>query len=296
MYIKSPLNYTGGKYQLLPLLIQIFPKQINTFVDLFAGGFNVGVNVEAKKIICNDHINYLIEMYKYFQQTSEQELLNNINNRIKSFQLTQENVTGYNDLREAYNNNKNSLDLFLLTCYAFNHQIRFNNNQKFNSPFGKDRSSYNKRIEENLILFSRALKRKNVHFTINDFMNVDIDSLDSNDFVYSDPPYLISTGSYNDGNRGFKNWTEKEELQLLALLDKVNKRGVNFALSNVLRHKGNENKILNDWCKKYYITYLDKKYSNCSYHLKNKNTETVEVVITNYQPQGDRPWQQQTLF
>ena len=296
MYIKSPLNYTGGKYKLLPMLIQIFPKQINTFVDLFAGGFNVGVNVQANKIICNDHINYLIEMYKYFQNIPEQELLNNIYERIKCFQLTQENVSGYNELREAYNNHQNSLDLFILTCYAFNHQIRFNNNQKFNSPFGKERSSYNKKIEENLILFSRALKKKNVHFTVNDFMNIDISNLDSNDFVYCDPPYLISTGSYNDGNRGFKNWTEREEKQLLNLLDTLNKKGVKIALSNVLKHKGNDNKILSDWSKKYYVTYLDKKYSNCSYHLKNKNAETVEVVVTNYQPQGDRPWQQQTLF
>lgn len=37
-YVKSPLNYTGGKFKLLPQLLEIFPKDINTFVDLFAGG------------------------------------------------------------------------------------------------------------------------------------------------------------------------------------------------------------------------------------------------------------------
>ncbi len=285
MYIKSPLNYIGGKYQLLPTLTQIFPKQINTFVDLFAGGFNVGINIKANKIICNDHINYLIDMYKYFQLTAEHDLLDDVNNRIKQFDLTQQNAEGYNSLRNIYNENQNSLDLFILTCYAFNHQIRFNNSQKFNTPFGKNRSSYNKKIEENLIRFSRALRDKNVHFSVNDFMHIDLSALDSSDFVYCDPPYLISTGSYNDGNRGFKNWTEQEECQLLNLLDNLNSQGVKFALSNVLKHKGAENMLLNKWCKKYYITYLDKKYSNCSYHLKNKGSETVEVVITNYNPQ-----------
>ena len=44
-YVKSPLNYTGGKYKLLPQLLELFPKQVNTFVDLFAGGGNVSVNV-----------------------------------------------------------------------------------------------------------------------------------------------------------------------------------------------------------------------------------------------------------
>ena len=296
MYIKSPLNYTGGKYQLLPMLTQIFPKQINTFVDLFAGGFNVGVNIKANKIICNDHINYLIDMYQYFKDTYQPDLLNSISKRIQKFELNQKNAEGYNTLRNVYNENQNSLDLFILTCYAFNHQIRFNNNQKFNSPFGRDRSSYNRKIEENLIRFSRALKEKNIHFSINDFMHIDLSSLGNNDFVYCDPPYLISTGSYNDGNRGFKNWTEKEEKQLLSLLDNLNSRGIKFALSNVLKHKGNENQILNKWCKKYHVTYLDKKYSNCSYHLKNKDSETIEVVVTNYEPQGNMPWQQQTLL
>lgn len=37
-YVKSPLNYTGGKYKLLPQLLELFPKQVKTFVDLFAGG------------------------------------------------------------------------------------------------------------------------------------------------------------------------------------------------------------------------------------------------------------------
>ena len=37
-YVKSPLNYTGGKYKLLPQLLELFPKQVNTFVDLLAGG------------------------------------------------------------------------------------------------------------------------------------------------------------------------------------------------------------------------------------------------------------------
>lgn len=37
-YIKSPLNYVGGKFKLLPEIIPLFPTNINTFVDLFGGG------------------------------------------------------------------------------------------------------------------------------------------------------------------------------------------------------------------------------------------------------------------
>lgn len=49
--IQSPLNYTGGKYKLLPQILPLFPKDINCFVDLFCGGCNVGINVCAKKYV-----------------------------------------------------------------------------------------------------------------------------------------------------------------------------------------------------------------------------------------------------
>ena len=53
-YIKSPMNYIGGKYKLLPQILPHFPNYIGTFVDLFSGGCNVSINVNANKIICND--------------------------------------------------------------------------------------------------------------------------------------------------------------------------------------------------------------------------------------------------
>lgn len=50
-YIKSPLNYVGGKFKLLPQIMPLFPENISTFVDLFSGGANVGINVEASTIV-----------------------------------------------------------------------------------------------------------------------------------------------------------------------------------------------------------------------------------------------------
>lgn len=55
-YIKSPLNYTGGKFQLLDKIIPSFPTGVKNFVDLFAGGMNVAINTEADTIYVNDHI------------------------------------------------------------------------------------------------------------------------------------------------------------------------------------------------------------------------------------------------
>lgn len=281
-YIKSPLNYIGGKYKILDKIIPKFPSEINTFIDLFSGGFNVGINVNANKIICNDNISYLIELYKYIKEIKTEEFILKIRQVINEYKLSKSNKEGYLKLRNEYNLSKKPVLLFVLICFSFNHQIRFNNNHQFNAPFGKDRSEYNMRIEENLKVFSETLKQKEIIFTSLDFLNVDLLELRKEDFVYCDPPYLISSASYNDGNRGFKNWTEKEENELLELLDSLNQRNVKFALSNVLYHKGQENKILAKWSRKYKIHYIDSSYSNCNYQLKNRRNKSVEVLVTNY--------------
>ena len=280
-YIKSPMNYTGGKYKILGHILPSFPQNINNFVDLFAGGLNVGININ-KNIYANDQITYLIDLYKFFQQTEVDVLIEMVKNRINEFQLSQENVEGYNALRSEYNKNKSSLDLFVLTCYSFNHQIRFNSKHEFNTPFGKKRSSFNQTIECNLVRFCKALHEKNILLSSQDFRDFDFSVLRKGDIVYCDPPYLITTGSYNDGKRGFRDWTQAEDSDLLSLLEQLDKKGILFALSNVFAHKGKTNDSLIEWSKSYNVTYIDKTYSNCSYHLKDRDTRTVEVLVTNY--------------
>ena len=64
--IQSPLNYTGGKFKLLPQILPLFPKNIDIFVDLFCGGANVGVNVKSNKTILNDTNDNLTLLFSMF--------------------------------------------------------------------------------------------------------------------------------------------------------------------------------------------------------------------------------------
>lgn len=296
--IKSPLNYIGGKSRILNQLLPLFPKEIDNFIDLFAGGCNVGINVSSNKVYFNDNLTYLIEMYNAFQGYELKETILHIENRINEFDLSLTNNEGYKKMRIKYNEQKHPLDLFVLIAYSFNHQIRFNNKHEFNNPFGRERSSFNAKMKQNLEQFIIKLKEFNACFTNKCFSNFDLSNFSNNDFVYCDPPYLITTGTYNDGRRGFKGWTEKEENQLLNLLDNLDKRQIKFGLSNVLEHKGKSNNILKNWLKtnsNYKINFINTNYSNSNYQtLVRDKKASVEVLITNYEP--PKREQQNTLF
>ena len=179
-----------------------------------------------------------------------------------------------------YNETKDPIDLYTLTCYSFNYQFRFNNNKEYNNPFGRNRSQFSENMKKNLILFADKLKKMEIDFSAKEFDKIDIKELGQEDFIYCDPPYLITTGSYNDGNRGFKDWKEEEERKLYDFLDKANDKNIKFALSNVMEHKGTENKILEKWSKKYKTIYLENDYSNSSYNTKKGKSK--EVLIINY--------------
>lgn len=279
-YIRSPMNYTGGKYKLLNTIIPAFPQRVDNFVDMFCGGLNVGINVNANTVYANDQINYIISLYKYFQETDINTLIYLIHDRVKQFNLSPNNKDTYLQFRDHYNKDKNILDLFILTCFSYNHQIRFNNKHEFNTSFGM--RSYNDQIEQNLIEFCTALRSKNFVFSTSDFRDFDFSKLHSGDLVYCDPPYSISTASYNDGKRGFNGWSEKDDIELFELLDSLDRQGILFALSNVTAHKGAKNEKLIDWSNKYKTLNIYTDYSGASYNLKHRYCETQEVLITNY--------------
>ena len=292
-YIKSPMNYTGGKYKLLHQIEPLFPENINLFVDLFTGGGNIAVNVKANKIVANDCEENIIGIYKTFQKYDNvDELIAQIEEIIKTYGLTIDNTEAYNKFRNDYNNLKTSqgnyplpissynmdILLYVLICYSFNHQYRFNSKGEFNMPFGKERSQWNENMKNNLINFHRRIKEKDIVFLNKDFRQLKVDKLGINDFVYCDPPYLITCATYNEKD----GWNQECEEDLLKLLDELNTKKIKFALSNVLYSKGKTNDLLIEWSKKYTVHHLDYTYQNCNYHTKDKTNKSDEVLITNY--------------
>lgn len=152
----SPIFYMGNKKKLIKKdLIDLFPKNINTFVDLFAGSGIVSMNVMADKYFINDIDPHLIELYNMFRKYSADTIIEHIENRIHEFGLAKERTkrnefkdkgkieqykNAYMKLRKEYNEQKDKsvLDFYTLMFYSFSQQFRFNNNGEFNMPCGND--------------------------------------------------------------------------------------------------------------------------------------------------------------
>lgn len=245
---------------------------------MFSGGCNVGVNVNANQIICNDILSEVINFCNNCKIFSSEDIINQIENIVKEFDLSKKNQNNYYKLRNYYNQgNKQWYYFYTLICHSFSNQIRFNSKGEFNLPFGK--RTFNSIMRYNLINFVNRLKEINISFTNLDFRKLDISKLNTNDFYYIDPPYLITCATYNERN----GWKEKDERDLLNLLDKLKDNGIKFALSNVLESKGNSNDILKEWSKKYMVHRLNVKYGNANYQRKEKDDSTTqEVLVTNY--------------
>lgn len=300
--IPSALNYTGGKYKLLSQILPLFPKDADQVVDLFCGGCNVGINVDCNKVLFNDSNEYLMGLLDTFRRLTKEEIFDWIYKSIDKYGLSlvskngydfyncesskglgEYNKAGYNKLRDDFNkkaskDNEYYLMLYLLIVYSFNNQLRFNRKGEFNLPIGK--RDFNSKMQGKLEAFIDRVKSGDYRFTTDDFRNVNMEGYTDKSFFYADPPYLITCATYNEQ----AGWTENDEKDLLNYLEELDKKGIRFALSNVLESKGKKNVILSEWInqnRKFKVIPLNYDYTNSNYHTK-KDGITKEVLVVNY--------------
>lgn len=294
---RSPFFYVGDKYKLMPQLINIFPKNIDRLVEPFCGGGSVFLNTPAKEYLANDGNEWMIKLHKFLFKESKnrKHFFNKLFSIIKEYGFSASylgiyapeeikkkyvktyyakyNKKAYSKLKTDFNKEKTDLyKLYLLLIYGFNHMLRFNSSGDFNLPVGN--VDFNTNVYKSLNAYFDFAANNLISFRCLDFrVFFRSASLRKTDFVYIDPPYLISNSEYN------KNWTEKEEKELLTLIDGLDSNGIKFALSNVLEHKGLKNSFLIEWSKKYKIYFVDSNY--ISYFDNSIKKDTIEVLITN---------------
>ena len=299
--IRSPFFYVGDKYKLMPQLKKLFPNDINNYIEPFVGGGSSFLNSVGKKYVLND-IDYNIillhkELGKYADKPKEliEKLYNiidfyglscsyrgiNVPEEIKKKYVktyySKYNKNAYLKMKQDYNDDKNNvLLLYLLLIYGFNHMIRFNSRGEFNLPVGN--VDFNKNVYTALINYLDFRKNNEITFENTDYKEfLNNIQFEEGDYIFLDPPYLISMSEYN------KLWNDKKEIELCQFLDELDVKGVKFGITNLIYHKGKENETFSDWSKKYNVYNVNSNY--ISFNDNTVKSSSREVFVTNYKKQ-----------
>ena len=248
--VRSPFFYVGDKYKLIEEISSYFPDDIEKFVEAFVGGGSVFMNIDARKFYLNDIDVNVIALHKF--------LCKSANKRTEFFSRIESLIAEYG-LSYSYKEDRIPVE--------FKRQYKKTYYAKYNKEaYGQMKRDFNESSVADLYVlyllliygFNRMLRfNKNGDFNL----------------VYLDPPYLITFSEYN------KLWNEQDEIELLQLLDSLNKRRIRFAISNVTHYKGRCNNLFIDWACKYNVHPIKSNY--ISYH-DNSTKQISEVLITNY--------------
>lgn len=270
---KSPLNYSGSKDALLPMITKQLPKHVGTFVDCMGGAFNVGANITAMdKVLYVEYNRYVYEVMDYLINTDSKKIIREVENVVKKYGLKKKNKDAYLKLRDDYNNKKKTpLYLFVLQIYAFQNMIRFNGSQKMNTPVGNN--EYCESITDRISNF--IVRAPEFELVCGAYNIVDYETFPEDTIFYFDPPYFITNAEYNDGKRGLEGWNANKEIELLSYLTAIDQAGYKFMLSNVVQHNGKTHHVLLDWVHEHNYNLINLGKTGIKYPRE-------EVVITNY--------------
>lgn len=295
-YMSPLFAYAGNKYKLLPYLDYVLPNPLtivpmysSIFVDLFAGSGTIAMNIgdRADTVVMNDRDAVLIGIYKALSTISPNRAWKKVMEIVDKYQLSASNKEGYKQCRADYN--KIPIEhrdyywywALAIIYHSYNTStISYNKKGEINSSFGHKKCNID-RMKKKFFPFAEKLFKGNYQFTNCSFQDFAIKEkcMDEEVFYYLDPPYYVSTASYN------KFWTEQNERELYQFLDDCSSRGERWVLSNALENNGERNEILATWLRenqrRYIILYMNRDYKHCSYNRKNKG-RTIEVLVMNF--------------
>lgn len=293
---KSPLFYNGNKYILLDKIYQHIPKNAEgTFYDLFGGSGTMALNFSRlyKKALYNEYDPIVYKMFKW-ALTVDETALKSLTERmleldkqykfiiwgmteseLRSPAIDAQKLPEYKGWESFLLGEKLCMDsdpelLWISSCYAFSNTLKFKEDGTQHKSWGvrsfRDPKDYN---------FLKANAHKNIETRNGSFHDIDINNINpATDFVYLDPPYWNTEGNYNAG------WTWEMEMELLKFCEKLNDRGIKWAMSNVFENKGKYNTHLKTWTKEngWKVWTFDHKYT-----VNGSTGYAQEVLICNYE-------------
>jgi DNA adenine methylase len=221
------LKWAGGKRQLLPDIISLFPKNYSKlpYHEPFVGSGAVYFAIEPKMGTINDINEYLINFFRIVRDYPD-DLIS------KASEYKYEKKTYYK-LRSRFNEEIiTDIERAALFLYfnktGFNGLWRVNSQGKFNVPFGRYKNPTIVPADK-IRKASRLLKKIKIYCT--DF-NYILEASKEGDLCYFDPPYEpVSETAYFTSYTA-NGFNMKAQERLSDICHKLDNRGVFFVLSN----------------------------------------------------------------
>ncbi|MBD2292429.1 DNA adenine methylase [Anabaena sphaerica FACHB-251] len=261
------LKWAGGKSRLIPQYKEYFPTNYQTYYEPFLGGGAVFFHLQPTKAVLTDINADLITTYRCVRD--------NVEGLIELLQKhkQQHERDYYYDVRsypEGTNLEKAARFIYLnKTC--FNGLYRVNSQGKFNVPLGRYQ---NPGIcqEDVLRIASKALYKAEIKHA--DFTEVLNSAINSNDFVFFDPPYYPLSGTSYFTAYSTYAFGEIQQIQLRDVFAELAKRGVKVMLSN------SDCEFTRDLYHEFNIYRISAARSINS--NANKRGNISEVLVTSY--------------
>ena len=194
--IRPPLKWAGGKRWQVPHLRPLWqPHRARRLVEPFCGGLGIALSLNPTHALLNDVNPHIVNFYRWVQRglkttvRMENDAVTYYANRLRFNELL---TTGRFDTSEAAGL------FYYLNRTGYNGLCRFNQEGKFNVPFGRY-----KRIEYQRDFTAYVPALESFEFTDCDFEDL---RLEPGDFVYADPPYDVEFRSYSKDGFG---WDEQ---------------------------------------------------------------------------------------
>ena len=214
--IQPVIKWSGSKRSQATAIKKYIP-QFNRYYEPFVGGGAIAYAVSPNAGICGDICEPLINLWRLIQSDYE-ELSEQY--KVRWERLQNESHLVFYEVRDNFNENKNSHDLLFLSRTCVNGLIRFNKNGEFNNSLHHTRRGIDpKRLKAILADWSKRLQ--GIEFHSGDYWAT-TQGINDGDFVYLDPPYFNTKGRYF-GTIDFDRFVE--------YLYCLNQKGVKYALS-----------------------------------------------------------------
>jgi DNA adenine methylase len=272
-----PVKIQGKKTKLVSFILKNLPAdEFDVWVEPFMGSGVVGFNVQPKKAVFADSNPHIINFYNAIKTRKitpqiAQEFLQE-----QGALLSEKGQDYFNEVRQNFNTEHQSLDFLFLNRSCFNGMIRFNRKFQFNVPYGhkpeRFAQSYITKITNQIKQVQFFIKNNDWTFVCQDFKTT-LSNLPANSLVYCDPPYIGRHVDYYD------SWDEQNETDLEKILQASKAK---FIVSTWHSNKYRTNIYLQTLWSKYNLETIQHFY-----HLggkeENRNSVT-EALILNYSP------------